>query len=108
MTDFTSRLESLSRLGRCSSAIPLHYPEPCDCWRMSDCRLGILLRDRFFGVVDLAPDKNETRAQAVDFVRERLQRGESPRAVCAALCDQCLAPNTEGCGKGCGVRSNPS
>ena len=40
--------------------------------------------------------------QAVDFVRERLQQGESPRAVCAALCDHCLAPNTEGCGKGCG------
>ena len=42
--------------------------------------------------------------QAVDFVRERLQQGEPPRAVCAALCDHCLAPNTEGCGKGCGKR----
>lgn len=40
--------------------------------------------------------------QAVDFVREHLQQGEPPRAVCAALCDHCLAPNTEGCGKGCG------
>ncbi len=44
------------------------------------------------------------RRQAVDFVRERLQQGEPPRAVCAALCDHCLAPNTEGCGKGCGER----
>jgi hypothetical protein len=24
-----------------------------------------------------------------------------PRAICEAMCDACLAPDTEGCGKGC-------
>jgi len=42
------------------------------------------------------------RAQAVDFVRERLARGARPAAVCEALCDRCLAPDTEGSeGRGC-------
>lgn len=41
--------------------------------------------------------------QAVDFVRERLQRGESPREICGNLCDRCLAPDTNGTGKGCGA-----
>ena len=40
-------------------------------------------------------------AQAVDFVRERLAQGVSPKEVCEQLCDHCLAPNTDGCGKGC-------
>ena len=39
--------------------------------------------------------------QAVDFVRKRLARGMAPRAICEALCDHCLAPDTKGCGKGC-------
>lgn len=39
--------------------------------------------------------------QAVDFVREGLKRGLSPKAVCEAMCDKCLAPNVEGCGEGC-------
>lgn len=41
------------------------------------------------------------RAQAVTFVRKRLADGQSPRHVCEELCDQCLAPNTAGDGKGC-------
>ena len=40
-------------------------------------------------------------AQAVDFVRERLQAGRAPREVAEDLCDRCLAPDTGGCGKGC-------
>lgn len=39
--------------------------------------------------------------EAVDFVRERLQRGEKPAAICEAMCDHCLAPDTQGIGKGC-------
>ncbi len=38
------------------------------------------------------------RAQAVDFVRKRLARRMSPRAICEALCDHCLASDTQvGC-----------
>eukprot|EP00891_Asterochloris_glomerata_P008906 jgi/Astpho2/8906/Aster-08257 len=37
----------------------------------------------------------------IDFVRERLKAGESPKAICAQACDHCLAEDTEGCGKGC-------
>ena len=40
-------------------------------------------------------------SQAVDFVRERLQQGMTPKQVCEAVCDRCLAPDTEGAGKGC-------
>ncbi|KAK9843641.1 hypothetical protein WJX81_000782 [Elliptochloris bilobata] len=40
--------------------------------------------------------------QAVDFVRERLARGDHPRSACEDLCNRCLAPDTEGSeGKGC-------
>jgi len=39
--------------------------------------------------------------QAVTFARERLEKGMEPRAICEAMCDACLAPDTEGCGKGC-------
>lgn len=38
--------------------------------------------------------------QAVDFVRARLKRGLAPRKICEELCDACLAPNTNGCGRG--------
>ncbi len=38
--------------------------------------------------------------QVIDFVRERLKAGESPKAICAQACDHCLAEDTEGCGKG--------
>jgi hypothetical protein len=37
--------------------------------------------------------------QAVDFVRERLLVGKTPKQVCEELCDHCLAPDTGGCGK---------
>jgi serine/threonine protein phosphatase PrpC len=37
----------------------------------------------------------------VDFVRERLAVGKTPREVCEEMCDRCLAPDTGGCGKGC-------
>ena len=39
--------------------------------------------------------------QAVSFARQRLQSGMDPRAICEAMCDACLAPDTGGCGKGC-------
>ena len=39
--------------------------------------------------------------QAVDFARQRLFSGMEPRAICEAMCDACLAPDTGGCGKGC-------
>ncbi len=40
--------------------------------------------------------------QVVDFVRERLHGGSSPKAACEALLDRCLAPNTDANGgKGC-------
>lgn len=42
-----------------------------------------------------------TNQEAVDFVRERLQAGRSPKEVCEDVCDRCLAPDTGGCGKGC-------
>jgi protein phosphatase 1G len=38
---------------------------------------------------------------AVDFARARLAAGEAPRAIAEAACDACLAPDTQGCGKGC-------
>jgi len=37
----------------------------------------------------------------VDFVRERLTAGKSPKEICEEMCDRCLAPDTGGCGKGC-------
>ncbi|KAL4450727.1 hypothetical protein ABPG77_001083 [Micractinium sp. CCAP 211/92] len=42
-----------------------------------------------------------TNQEAVDFVRERLAAGMSPRQVAEEMCDHCLAPDTGGCGKGC-------
>ena len=39
--------------------------------------------------------------EAVDFVRERRARGEALEQICAAACDHCLAPNTDGPGDGC-------
>lgn len=40
--------------------------------------------------------------QAVDFVASKLQQGMSPKDVCEALCDRCMAPDTEtDGGKGC-------
>ena len=34
-------------------------------------------------------------AQAVDFVRKRLARCMAPQAICEAMCDHCLAPDTQ-------------
>ena len=34
-------------------------------------------------------------AQAVDFVRKRLARRMTPQAICEAICDHCLAPDTQ-------------
>ena len=42
-----------------------------------------------------------TNQEAVDFVRERLLAGKTPKQVCEEACDHCLAPDTSGCGKGC-------
>ncbi|KAL6779395.1 hypothetical protein ACKKBG_A12165 [Auxenochlorella protothecoides x Auxenochlorella symbiontica] len=42
-----------------------------------------------------------TVQEAVDFARERLLSGKTPREVCEAMCDHCLAPDTDNCGKGC-------
>jgi len=39
--------------------------------------------------------------EAVDFVRERLQAGKTPKQICEDACDHCLAEDTGGCGKGC-------
>jgi serine/threonine protein phosphatase PrpC len=40
--------------------------------------------------------------QAVDFVESKLRQGMSPKEVCEALCDRCMAPDTEtDGGKGC-------
>eukprot|EP00884_Botryococcus_braunii_P022555 jgi/Botrbrau1/8984/Bobra.0148s0090.1 len=40
--------------------------------------------------------------EAVDFVASKLQQGMSPKDVCEALCDRCMAPDTEtDGGKGC-------
>lgn len=38
---------------------------------------------------------------AVAFVNEKAQEGKDARAICEAMCDHCLAPSTEGIGKGC-------
>ena len=35
-----------------------------------------------------------TNQQCVNFVRERLRRGESPKDICAAVCDDCLAADS--------------
>lgn len=40
-----------------------------------------------------------TNQEAVDFVRERLLKGMSPPQVCEEVCDRCLAPDTDNCGK---------
>lgn len=42
-----------------------------------------------------------THDDAVSFVNDRAQEGMSARAICEAMCDHCLAPSTEGIGKGC-------
>jgi serine/threonine protein phosphatase PrpC len=42
-----------------------------------------------------------TNQEAVDFVRERLLQGKTPKQICEDACDHCLAPDTNGCGKGC-------
>eukprot|EP01025_Chloroclados_australasicus_P042090 TRINITY_DN4483_c0_g1_i1.p2 TRINITY_DN4483_c0_g1~~TRINITY_DN4483_c0_g1_i1.p2 ORF type:complete len:262 (+),score=33.89 TRINITY_DN4483_c0_g1_i1:288-1073(+) len=42
-----------------------------------------------------------TNDEAVKMVDEKLLEGMSPEQVCEALCDHCLAPSTEGIGKGC-------
>jgi protein phosphatase 1G len=42
-----------------------------------------------------------TNQEAVDFVRERLQSGKTPKEIAEEMCDYCLAPDTRGCGKGC-------
>lgn len=39
--------------------------------------------------------------EAVDFVRERLGKGMSPKDICEEMCDHCLAPDTSGPGHGC-------
>ncbi len=36
-------------------------------------------------------------------MRERLTAGKAPRDICEEMCDHCLAPDTGGCGKGCGA-----
>lgn len=42
-----------------------------------------------------------TNQEAIDFVRERLSKGKTPKEICEEACDFCLAPDTSGCGKGC-------
>lgn len=42
-----------------------------------------------------------TNQEAIDFVRERLSEGKTPKEICEDACDFCLAPDTSGCGKGC-------
>ena len=42
-----------------------------------------------------------TNQEAVEFVRARLLQGMSPKEICEAACDHCLAEDTAGCGKGC-------
>jgi len=42
-----------------------------------------------------------TNQEAVEFVRERLLAGKTPKQVCEEACDHCLAEDTGGCGKGC-------
>merc|ERR1712228_1092512 len=41
-----------------------------------------------------------TNQEAVDFVRERIEK-LSLQQICEAICDFCLAPDTAGVGKGC-------
>ena len=33
--------------------------------------------------------------QAITMVRERLQKKEEPEAICKAMCDHCMAPDTQ-------------
>ena len=41
-----------------------------------------------------------TNQEAVDFVKDRI--GRMPlQKICEEACDECLAPNTNGTGKGC-------
>jgi protein phosphatase 1G len=42
-----------------------------------------------------------TSQAAVDFVRQRLNAGTAPAAICEALCDHCCARDTRGSGLGC-------
>lgn len=42
-----------------------------------------------------------TNQEAITFARERLEQGMEPKAICEAMCDRCLAPETENCDKGC-------
>lgn len=42
-----------------------------------------------------------TNDQAVAFVETRLAQNMDPAKICAAMCDHCLATNTQGIGKGC-------
>lgn len=39
--------------------------------------------------------------QSVDFVKVRLEQGMDPELICQAMCDHCLAEDTEGTGEGC-------
>jgi hypothetical protein len=42
-----------------------------------------------------------TNEEAVQFVEKLALEGKSPKEVCESMCDRCLAPSTEGIGKGC-------
>jgi serine/threonine protein phosphatase PrpC len=57
------------------------------------CRYLILACD---GIWDIL-----TNEKAVEFVNENAQDGKSPKEICAAMCDYCLATSTDGYGKGC-------
>ncbi|GMH35807.1 hypothetical protein BSKO_03675 [Bryopsis sp. KO-2023] len=39
--------------------------------------------------------------ESVDFVKVRLEQGMDPEVICQAMCDHCLADDTEGTGEGC-------
>lgn len=39
--------------------------------------------------------------QAVDFVRQRLLEGQSPKYISESVCEHCLAKDTGGTGIGC-------
>ena len=39
--------------------------------------------------------KTRLMVQAIDLVRERLQKNEEPEAICKAMCDHCMAPDTQ-------------
>ena len=56
-------------------------------------QLGLLLQSQRAG-------KNAC-LQAVDFVRERLQEGQSVKYISESVCDHCLAKDTGGNGIGC-------